>query len=289
MNSIKYEIANLIFKIIPNDLIPRNKWGDKIWSLRKFLRVHKRLPSNKLIFNDVLFNIKTSDEITDPLRVFTTDKEFSKLYVKAVVGETYIIPTYSVLHSVNDIDSYQFPDKCCIKPTQGCGKVIIRKNGESININEIKAWFNINYYNPGRERNYQSLKPKVIVEELIFDGEPIDYKIFCFNGKPRMIQVDFDRYIDHSRKLYDIDWNELDYCSKSKIKLGEREKPKNIHELIEISEKLSANFSFVRIDLYTDGSKIFVGEITHCSGNALEAFYPINGEIEASKLIFGNN
>ena len=43
-----------------------------------------------------------------------------------------------------------------------------------------------NYYNRSREANYKMLKPKVIVEELIFNDENIkDYKFFCYNLKPK--------------------------------------------------------------------------------------------------------
>lgn len=286
--SVKYQMAKIIFKLIPNDLIPRNKWGDKIWSLRKFLRVHKRLPSSQLVFNDVLFNIKTTDEITDPLRVFTTDKEFVKLFIKSIVGEKYNIPTFSVLRSISDVDTYKFPEICCIKPTQGCGKVIFRQDNEAVNLDEIKAWFKLNYYKPGRERNYKSLKPKIIIEKLIFDGTPFDYKIFCFNGKPKMIQVDFDRFSNHSRNLYDIHWNEMPFSTKSQKKPSILDKPENLSELLKIAEKLSAYFSFVRIDLYTNGQEIMVGEITHCAENALGTFHPPSAELDASKLIFGD-
>jgi hypothetical protein len=284
--SIKYAIASVIFKLIPNDLIPRNIWGDKIWSLRKFLREHKRLPSNKLIFNDVLFKIKNSDEITDPLRIFTTDKEFVKLFVKSIVGDKYNVPTIAVLRNITEIDTFIFPETCCIKPTQGCGKVIFRKDNEELDVAQIKDWFKLNYYKPGRERNYKNLKPKVIVEPIIFGGDPLDYKIFCFNGKPKMIQVDFDRFSSHSRNLYDIHWNELPFSTKSQKKPSGLTKPENLNELLEIAQKLSEYFTFVRIDLYTNSKEIMVGEITHCAENALGTFYPSSAEIDASKLIF---
>ena len=43
----------------------------------------------------------------------------------------------------------------------------------------IKRWFSSNYYNRSREANYKLLKPKIIVEELLFNDENIkDYKFF---------------------------------------------------------------------------------------------------------------
>jgi hypothetical protein len=68
-------------------------------SLIQFVRFHKRLPNKSMSYNDVLHRIKTSDDILDPLRVFVTDKEFLKLYVRAVVGDAYVVPTLDVIKS----------------------------------------------------------------------------------------------------------------------------------------------------------------------------------------------
>src|SRR5688572_32797965 len=105
--------------------LPHNRAGDKLASYARFVATHRRFPSDGKLFNDVLFKIKTSDEILDPLRVFVSDKEFVKLYVKAVVGEQYNIPTLAVLRSVQDVDNYDFPASCCIKATHASGRVIL--------------------------------------------------------------------------------------------------------------------------------------------------------------------
>ncbi len=168
----------------------------------QFALRHERLPTKSLLFNDVLYRIKVSEEILDPLRVFVTDKEFVKLYVKAMVGEQYIVPTIKILRSIAEVESYDFPSSCCIKPTHASGTIIIRRNNEPVDLEKIKAWFSVNHYQSGREANYKSLKAKVIVEPMVFDDfNVVDYKVFCYGGKPRLIQVDIDRHIDHTRKL----------------------------------------------------------------------------------------
>ncbi len=287
--NVKYQIVKQFLKLVPINKLPQNRWGDKIWSLKRFIQVHKRLPTKLPIYNDVLFNIKTSDEIIDPLRVFTTDKEFVKLFVKAVIGEKYNVPTLAVLHSTEDVSAYDFPKNCCIKPTHASGEVIFfKEDNMQIDMSKIQEWFDLNYYLLPRERNYKLLKPKIIVEPLIFNSEnPSDYKIFCFNGKPKMVQVNLNRYSNHSRNFYDIQWNEMDFSMLPLKKAENVKKPENLNELLEISEKLSSYFSsLVRIDLYTNEKEILVGEITHCSENALSIFSPVNAEMDASKLIF---
>src|SRR5687768_2568562 len=138
--------------------LPETRTGDRLFTFIHFIVTHKRMPSQAALFNDVLYRIKTSDEILDPVRVFVSDKEFVKLYVKAVVGDQYNVPTSGVIRSRDAVDTYDFPEQCCIKPTQASGPIILRRNGEPVDREKIKRWFDINYYRTGREANYKFLK-----------------------------------------------------------------------------------------------------------------------------------
>lgn len=237
--------------------------------------------------NDVLYRIKTGDEILDPLRVFVTDKELVKIYVKAVVGDGYNVPTVDVIRSAGDVDGYDFPADCCIKPTHASGRVILRRGGAPVDTKRIRSWFGLNYYLVDREANYKTLKPKVIVEPLVFENANIeDYKFFCFNGVPRFIQVDIDRYVDHKRKFFDTDWNDLGFSITYPRSEAPLERPGNLAEMLEVASKLSSAFSLVRVDLYSDGERMLVGEITNCSDSARGRFIPSTAEKDISDLLF---
>jgi hypothetical protein len=269
--------------------IPENRFGDRVVSYIEFAIRHRRLPTQKLIFNDVLYQIKTTNEILNPLRIFVSDKEFVKLYVKALLDDKYNVPTIAVLESKEQVDSFKFPDSCCIKPTQASGKVIIRKNGEYINIDEIKKWFSINYYRIGREANYKTLKPKIIIEPLIFGNANVeDFKFFCFNGEPMFIQVDIDRFGNHRRKYFDTNWKELDFSIIYPKSDKPFVKPSNFDEMMSVAKVLSGHFSMIRVDIYSDGNKLYVGELTNVSENAGGNFIPPKAELAASKLLFGS-
>jgi hypothetical protein len=271
-------------------LIPENRFGDRVLSYILFAINHRRLPTQKLVFNDVLFQIKTTDEILNPLRVFVSDKEFVKLYVKALLDEKYNVPTIAVLENIDQVDSFTFPDACCIKTTHASGYVIIRRGGEDINRDEIKRWFSINYYRTTREVNYKTLKPKVIVEPLIFsNNDLVDFKFFCFNGEPKFIQVDIDRYANHTRKFFDVKWKELDFSILYPKSEKPFAKPNNFDEMLSVTKALSKNFSMIRVDLYSNENEIYVGELTNVPGNACSNFIPPKAEVAASKLLFGNH
>ena len=90
----------------------------------------------------------------------------------------------------------------------------------------------------------------------------LSYKFFCFNGKVKYVQIDSDRFGDHTRCFYDLDWNKQEFTLLYPIFEGEIKKPKKFSEMVAIVSKLCEDFIFVRIDLYYYEDKIFFGEIT---------------------------
>ena len=276
------------FRVIFGPHIPETRLGDSILSYGRFVMSHLRTPKDRLTFNDVLHKIKTTDEILDPLRVFVSDKEFLKLYVRATIGDEYNIPTISLLSQPDNVNACQFPHRCCVKPTHASGIFIIRRGGEDIDRNQIKKWFAFNYYHWSREANYKYLKPKIIIESLVFNNDNIDdFKLFCYNGVVKLIQVDSDRLSIHKRDCFSRDWDQLPFSFNHPKSSKKLLKPANLPEMIDIAQHLSSRFGFVRVDLYSDGRRCFVGEMTNCAGGACNRFIPEEAEATASKIIFG--
>jgi len=285
-------LNHLAFKIkrIPLNvflfLVPKNELGDKIFALREFIYYHKRFPSNKLYLNDFLYKIKT-EELQNPERVFVSDKEFVKMYIKAKIGNKYNVPTIKILKNKNEIENYKFPTRCCIKSTHASGHYILRSSGEVINKDQIKLWLKTNYYLQNREKNYKYLEPKIIVEPLVFDQMyPEDFKMFCYLGKVKMIQVDLNRHKNHKRLYFTKKWKKLNFSLRVPQANVEFKKPYNLEEMIKISEKIAADFNFIRVDLYSNGKTCFVGELTNCHESANANFFPANSEQWVSKQIF---
>jgi len=268
-------------------LAPRNRWGDRLVGLYWFVRTNHRLPTDKPLYNDLLFQMKTTAEILDPLRVFISDKELVKLFVSTVAGPAYPIPTFQVLTTPEEIDAYDFPATCCIKPTHSCGQVILRKDGEELDREEIKSWLAINYYEVGREANYRYLTPKIIVEELVFNSKTArDYKVYCYNGKAKMVQVHIGKRRRETRARYDMNWNLQEYVVDDIPFEGSVERPKNMDEMLAVAEKIAPHFSFIRVDFYTDGDTFHIGELTNCPGGANHDIGPDSAAERLAALIF---
>jgi TupA-like ATPgrasp len=281
-------IGKAVFKTF-RVLMPRNTTGDKICAHVEFVFNYRRWPARDNLFTNVNFRMKARGELADPLRVFVSDKELSKLFIKAIAGEGFAVPTLAVLRSMEEVRAYEFPDNCCIKPTHANGKVIYRCHSAPVDLDEIESWFRLNYYLKHREANYRTLRPKVIVEPVIFGKPgPLDYKVFCFEGAPKFIIVDFDRQADHKRRLFDVNWMPLPFSLSYPASVKTMKAPKTLGTMVDLAAKLSQSFSFVRIDFYTEGEAIFVGEITNLNAAANGRILPSSEEEHASRLIFGD-
>ncbi len=233
---------------------------------------------NPKSFNEKIQWIKAFED--DKRKTRYTDKYLVREHVKETIGEEYLIPLIGVWDDFGQIPFESFPDKFVLKTTHGSSQNIIVNNKSKFDKisaqKQFKEWLNFNYAFLALERHYSDIKPQIIAEEYIEDEfhELLDYKIWCFDGIVKFIQVDIDRFTDHKRNLYTPRWDLLPYeiCfEKSKKKL---DKPRNLEEMISVAEKLSQGFNFVRVDLYSVFNHIFFGELTFTPGAGGEEFRP---------------
>ncbi len=116
----------LLDKLLPRlrRHLPYTRFFDNLYHRLLFLKKHHRFPKQQMMWNDVWFQIKTSGEIENPLRVYVSDKEQVKDYVRQTIGEKYNVPTIAVLRSPGEVDSFDFPARCAIKPTHASTHVL---------------------------------------------------------------------------------------------------------------------------------------------------------------------
>jgi hypothetical protein len=225
-------------------------------------------------FNEKLQWLKLHDR--KPEYIKFVDKFLVREYIKEKIGDEYLIPIYGVYNNVNEINWDLLPDKFVVKCTHGSGSNIICHDKKKLNIEEtekqITKWMKTNWYWFGREWPYKNSKPKIICEKYMVDEsgtELKDYKIFCFNGEPKLIQVDFDRFNGHKKNVYDSNWDYVpvafNHPTYPDIKI---EQPQKLDEMLKLAAILAKEKPFVRIDFYSINSEIYFGEIT---------FYPASG------------
>ena len=235
---------------------------------------------NPQTFNEKIQWLKLYNH--DPLITKCADKYLAREYIKEKVGEEYLIPLLGVWDRVEDIDFDSLPNQFVLKVNWGWGQNIIVQDKAKLNIEEVKNKLNnwlepfSNHYYYSFEWSYKNIKPKIICEKYIeqLDGQVYDYKIFCFNGDPRYIQVDLDRFTDHKRCIYDHHWNKQEFKSHVSYGFysGNIKKPKKLELILDLSKKISSNFYHVRVDWYIIKEKLYFGELTFYHGNGVEQF-----------------
>ena len=273
-------------------LLPYNHWGDFAYALWLYRVGQGRFPSldsTPSRYSDRLFRMKVDGTLLNPLRQFITDKEYVKYYIGSVVGWQHTTETYRVLHGPDEVDGLELERlPCVLKPTHSSGPAMfITDPMQTLDRELMKSWFEINYYKGIREQNYKHLRPKVIVEEFFSkDGYtvPSDYKVFCFDGVPKFVQVDSDRHIFHTRNLYDTHWNRLPFTLHYPEKSEDIPRPTQLDKMLKIAARLSHPFSFIRVDMYANCSEVKVGELTNCPGSANEKVTLATGEFTLGRL-----
>ena len=214
------------------------------------------------------------------------DKYEVKEYVGNIIGKEYIIPTLGVYEKFNDIDFDKLPNQFVIKCTHDSGGLVIVKDKLNFDKNaakkKIESCLKRNYYYHGREWPYKNVKPRIIIEKYIQDGNrivPEDYKIYCMNGKPKYIVVFHNRF-NKSEKLsetvYDINWKPQNISFDNHFEISNiiEPPPKCLDELLEICTKLCKNFVQLRVDFYIIDNKIYFGEITFSTASGFRKMIP---------------
>lgn len=246
-----------------------------------FAKFHKFCDlKNPETFNEKIQWLKLYDR--QPLYVQLVDKVEVKKYVAKMLGDEYVIPTLGVWDDPYDIDFDSLPDQFVLKCNHDSGNVIIcmdknifdRKAAQK----KLAKLLQQNFYYVGREWPYKNVRRKILAEPYLVDEsgtELKDYKIFNFNGEPKVIQVDYGRFIQHKRNLYDTDWKYINAAIQYPTDAShEIAKPDNLGKMLELARILSRDMPHVRTDFYSIDKKIYFGEMTFYHGSGFEKFTP---------------
>ena len=198
------------------------------------------------------------------------DKYDVRMYVEKQGLGNILTPLLAVYETADEIDFDKLPDRFALKSNTGAGHNIICTDKSKLDEDEVRyivtQWLKPIHYSES-ERHYNFIPPKVICEEFIDDGSggfPTDYKFMCIRGKVICILGVSGRECGHGSYLpYTTGWNPIPEYYRGKSKSTTQiPRPANLDDMIRIAEKLAEGIDLVRIDLYSNGTRIWFGEIT---------------------------
>lgn len=205
---------------------------------------------------------------------------------------------YGKWNNANEIDFDKLPNSFVLKINNSCGQIILVKDKSNLDYDktrkQLNEWLKSEYGYVGAQLHYTRIKPCIIAEKILENKDNensslVDYKIWCFDGKPECILVAGERTwndkgIDkYSLSMYDTQWNNI-----SKKALNEHgkhyngsnvEKPSSFESMLDYARILSKGFKEVRVDFYEIDNKPVFGELTFTTGygSYKEDFYEYLG------------
>lgn len=271
-----------------------DKWpDDKYLRLRYRLKMKKKLNlENPLRFSEKLQWLKLNNR--KPEYSAMVDKYAAKQYAAKKIGEGYIVKTLGVWDCFDDIDFDTLPDQFVLKCTQDSGGLVICPDKKKLDKEEanrkLSGSLRVNYYLRGREWPYKDVVPKIIAEEYLENDASkglYDYKVWCFNGRAEYVQFISGRLgNDVYEGFYNRDWVLQDFSYHNKKMHEPIPKPDKLEELLYLSEQLSKDIPFARIDFYIlPDNSIRFGEITFYPMGGMERFHPNEMDDSLGKMI----
>ena len=254
-----------------------------------YLRLKYRLAMGKRLelkspktYNEKLQWLKLHDR--KPVYTDMVDKYEAKRFVSERIGEEYVIPTYGVWDSFDDIDLDALPEQFVLKCTHDSGGLVIVKDKSALDVAaaraKIEKCLRRNFYYSGREWPYKNVKPRIIAEAYMEDTETAelrDYKFFCFDGTVRALFIASERQKEGEETkfdFFDADYNHLPVKNGHPNADVPPRRPVNFEKMKELAEKLSAGVPHLRVDFYEVDGRIYFGELTFSHWSGMVPFEP---------------
>lgn len=232
-------------------------------------------------FNEKLQWLKINDR--QPIYSTMVDKYEVKQYVSDKIGEEHVIPTVGgPWNTPDEIDFDALPDQFVLKTTHDCGGAVICKDKRGLDQNKTKEFLQKHlqhkYFFYCREWPYKNVPPRIFAEQFISDEVnkvlPV-YKIFCFQGNPRIIQAIMnDKQENETVDYYDTQWERLTIKQVFPNSEKPLPRPEQLDTMLYIAKELSKGHPFIRIDLYEANHQVLFSEFTFYSDAGLGKFEP---------------
>ena len=285
LDGLKYIIKEPKFILYYIEKYLKIRMNDKLYLEILYKKIFNRELDlkNPKTFNEKLQWLKLYNR--NPKYTELVDKYEVKKYIKDLIGEEYIIPTLGIYDKFNEIDFDKLPNQFVIKCTHDSGSIIICRDKNKLNLKDakkkIEKALKKNFFYGGREWPYKNVKPRIIIEKFMQNGEEEslkDYKFYCFNGTPKFLYVSEGMENHETAKVsfFDMNLEFTDFHRDDYKQMDKKpDKPVNFEEMKKLVAKLSKNIPFLRVDLYEINRKVYFSEFTFspCSG-----FMPFNPE-----------
>lgn len=219
-----------------------------------------------------------------PLHTICADKIRAREYVAARSDPAYLVPLRHVIHDADEIGPERIPEpRFALKTNHDQGGIFLCRDRAAFDWDGVRRAvarrLKRRHYDAFREWQYKAVPPGVLVEDLLEadnGGNVCELKFYCFNGRPRFVQVVRDRFHRLREAFYSPRWKRMKFEGPARQIDGEVPRPPCLDRLLRDAARLAEPFVFVRIDfLYGGGETAHFGEVTFHFGAGLIRFTPL--------------
>lgn len=265
------------------------KWADELDEISLTNKVHSKCLhykfnlNNPRSFNEYLCWLKFNYH--NDLWCRCADKIEVKQFLKEIGLEKYVPKTLTVYNCSKEINLDNLPNKFVLKTNHDSGSIYMCDKGHSDFtqiFNSLDKSLKRNYSSKdiNHEWVYENIIPKIFAEEILIPesgNDLIDYKFFCFNGKPKFGFIGQERAKNIKFTVFypePFALTKIRYIYLRPKKKNRPHKPKCYDEMLDVVKKVASHFSFVRVDMYATSQGPRIGELTFFSQSGNGKFTP---------------
>ena len=240
-------------------------------------------------FNEKLQYLKLKRYYHNPVITQCVDKYRIREYLTQK-GHAELLPQlYAVCERPEDIPWDSLPERFVLKCNHGSGYNILCRNKSALDRKDcesrLKKWLKEDYWKRFAEMQYRDIPKRIIAEEYL--GDDIHtYKFYCFNGMPRVLYIssngengEYDKYYDY----FDMDWKHMNLRLHGHENRPDHDAipcPESFERMKALAAELSADFPFVRVDLYDINGRIYISELTFVPTGGIMVLDPPSTDME---------
>ena len=247
----------------------------------------RKFGRNPSFFHPTSFNEWISvSKIFNRRKVHRTwcDKLAVRDYIAKTLGAQYLTKLYWRGFDLNEARATpNLPTKFVIKANHTSSTLIIVEDRDTLDWEaawkKAESWLKMDYAANSAEWQYRWMKPEILIEEFLDDGTgapPPDYKFWTFYGVPKFIQMDENRFTNHTRTFFTCDDPPV-ISDEIEIRYPHNKQarpPRNFTAMRDIARSLAQRDiqPFLRVDFYEIEDRIIIGELTIHQGGGNEVF-----------------
>lgn len=212
-----------------------------------------------------------------------------------------------VLYKLDNMDDFKrlvnenkLPDNFCLKVSNraSCiGIMLLHKIGTDLYFDDLSSKsYSLNdivnhQIKLDKEKSEKTIQTYYFIEEIVDNfvrdmAIPIDYKVFCFNGVPKLI-FQINRNVNHyTISLFDGNFIPLKegrdwFINPELATIGVPIVPPSAYEILDQSMKISEQIGdkYIRIDWFDNGREPVFGEFTFITGATFIGMFTLSEEI----------